>query len=873
MKLILFLFLGLSVLFAQAQPSINYPPNNAVDMRVKTLLQWSYNVVDKNEFQLDTTTQFNSPLFQTGTSLTAAAYFQTLRFNTRYFLRARTIFKSTGDTSNWSSVRNFRTIDTFEMTSPTNNSVGNNITFSWYYKSSGAMTRIFMDTAPTFDSPALRDTLINDSGSIMPNYPTTKAFDAKLLYFNKKYYIRGYAFNQNDSIPMSRAYSFTTTANPTIQSPASGSTNNSVWLTSNYYTVTSSSSDTNITYQVRMDTSAQFDSPLLVSYIRKYPQPAQKVLLHYGKSYKIQVRAMHRNDTSNWSPVSTFSTINGTNILYPYLIGSDTLLKTDSVYFRAYGNPESVRIEFKLDTSTSFNSPALMEDTMKIQNGSKVVKDLYFGKRYYAAARIISNVDTSGWTYKNYSTIAYAPLIRPYNNSTYEVPGLELSWTALKSQTGYVVLLDTVNTFDSPALIRIDSNKTLAKVMSPDLFYYQQYYWKMKVHTSNDSSTWTPVWNFKTSPMAAYINSPSNNQINVPVNPTYFDWDEPSGTRGYHYQVDTDSLFANPMNKYILGKENSSDNLNGLSYNTKYFFRVRCFNNVDTADWYYEKRFFTMTEPPTPAVPQLQSPANNATQQNYGQTQLTWLASANASSYDIEASTSPQFLSPIVGNTTNLYVYLTGLTPSTTYYWHVRGKNTYKTGNWSTTFNFITLDPLLPPGNLSPNNFEARSPVNCELTWSANTKANYYEYQIGNSPPFSFDPVYQTATNSVTLTNIKPNLTFYYRVRTIVTPYASAWSDYGTFRTWSVGLNDLNESVLFQIFPNPTGGMLYLNEALAREHQGIQVYDPTGKEVLFVQRGARELDLTGMPTGLYVLMVQTASGMFQQRIQVEKGSR
>ncbi|MFA6260005.1 MAG: T9SS type A sorting domain-containing protein [Bacteroidia bacterium] len=873
MKFSLFLFLWVAAFFAVAQPSITYPPTNAVDIRLKTLVQWSYNLTDLNEYQLDTNTQFNSPLFQTGSSVAAAVYFKTLRFNTRYYLRARTIFKTSGDTTNWSSVRNFRTLDTFEMTSPTNNSVGHYISLTWYYKSSGAMTRIFIDTTPDFNSPALIDTLIKDSANMGAIYPTTKPFESKLLYFNKKHYIRGYAYNQNDSIPMSGAYSFSTRAYPTIQSPGAGASNISVWNTPTYSFVTSSTSDTNITYEVRIDTSSQFDSPLKVLYTRKYPQTAMRVLLHYGKLYKIQVRAIHANDTSNWCPASNFSTASTTNILYPYLTGSDTLLKVDSVHFMAYGNGEATRIEFMLDTIVTLNSPALLADTMAAKDGRKTVKNLFFRKRYYAAARIISSIDTSEWTYKSYSTISFSPLLRPYNNSTLEIPGPELSWTALKNQTGYTILLDTVNTFDSQVLIRLDSNSSVAKVNSPDLMYYQQYYWKMKLNTINDSSDWTPVWKFKTSPMATYINTPYNNQTNMPVNPTYFNWEEPSGTKGYHYQVSTDSLFTNPINRYVLGQSNSFDNLNGLAYNTKYFFRVRCFNKVDTADWYYENRFYTMPEPPKPAIPVLQLPANNAINQNYSQTQLTWLAAANTNSYDIEASTSPQFFSPITGNTSNLYVYLTGLSPSTTYYWHVRGINTYKTGDWSNTFNFTTLDQLLPPTNLSPNNFEARSPVTCILTWTANPNATYYEYQIGNSPPFSFDPVYQASTNTVTLSNIKPNLTFYYRVRTIVTPYSSAWSDFETFRTWSVGLNDLDESLRFQIYPNPTTGLLFMNDALAQAYDGITIYDPTGKSVMVIDKGRKEIDLSGLAKGLYVLMIQTSSGTYQQRIQLEGSGR
>ncbi|MCC6723341.1 MAG: M36 family metallopeptidase, partial [Saprospiraceae bacterium] len=95
-----------------------------------------------------------------------------------------------------------------------------------------------------------------------------------------------------------------------------------------------------------------------------------------------------------------------------------------------------------------------------------------------------------------------------------------------------------------------------------------------------------------------------------------------------------------------------------------------------------------------PAAPTLLTPANMAI--NQVNPLLTWSASANAATYDVQLALDAGFTN-IVANPTGLTTasYQTsGLVNLTTYYWRVRGVNTCGTGNYSTAFSFTTANTV-----------------------------------------------------------------------------------------------------------------------------------------------------------------------------------
>jgi len=90
----------------------------------------------------------------------------------------------------------------------------------------------------------------------------------------------------------------------------------------------------------------------------------------------------------------------------------------------------------------------------------------------------------------------------------------------------------------------------------------------------------------------------------------------------------------------------------------------------------------------------LTSPANLATSQATSLT-LTWVADANATSYDIEVATDAAFTTIFASGSasTNSYA-ITGLTNQTDYFWRIKPRNASCSGEFSSPFQFTTGNVL-----------------------------------------------------------------------------------------------------------------------------------------------------------------------------------
>jgi hypothetical protein len=103
------------------------------------------------------------------------------------------------------------------------------------------------------------------------------------------------------------------------------------------------------------------------------------------------------------------------------------------------------------------------------------------------------------------------------------------------------------------------------------------------------------------------------------------------------------------------------------------------------------------TAPAAPTVPNLISPANNATVYS-SSANLTWTASAGATSYHVQVSTDSGFTTTVFSDstlttTTRNFPY----TRYGIYYWRVNAKNVGGTSAYSTTWNFTTAPVGIVP--------------------------------------------------------------------------------------------------------------------------------------------------------------------------------
>jgi probable HAF family extracellular repeat protein len=163
-------------------------------------------------------------------------------------------------------------------------------------------------------------------------------------------------------------------------------------------------------------------------------------------------------------------------------------------------------------------------------------------------------------------------------------------------------------------------------------------------------------------------------------------------------------------------------------------------------------------------------PANGATAQPSTPT-LSWAASAAATSYQYCIDTTNDHACSVwtsAGASTS--VVLSGLSPSTTYYWQVRATNTYAAayadGGITAFWSFTTAAFPLPFSKGLPANGATGQVTNPNLTWSASTGATGYEYcyDTSNDNACSMWTSTGTATH-VILSGLALGTTYYWQVR------------------------------------------------------------------------------------------------------------
>jgi hypothetical protein len=185
-----------------------------------------------------------------------------------------------------------------------------------------------------------------------------------------------------------------------------------------------------------------------------------------------------------------------------------------------------------------------------------------------------------------------------------------------------------------------------------------------------------------------------------------------------------------------------------------------------------------------PAAPTLSSPANGATGVALNPAMI-WNAVTGATTYRLQVSTSSSFSSTVVNDSTLSGTSRTigPLAGATVYYWRVRAKNSYGTGNWSTVWSFTTIgQPPDAPGLVSPADSATIAVPSVTFSWSASSGAASYTLNVSAAPDFSTLAVNQSGITSISqlVSSLSNNTTYYWRVNAVNPAGTSPWSD-----TWS----------------------------------------------------------------------------------------
>ncbi|MCI0449831.1 MAG: hypothetical protein L0Y79_08610 [Chlorobi bacterium] len=216
----------------------------------------------------------------------------------------------------------------------------------------------------------------------------------------------------------------------------------------------------------------------------------------------------------------------------------------------------------------------------------------------------------------------------------------------------------------------------------------------------DDQPVETPI-NTNQNPNAPQLLSPADNSTIEPVTPT-LSWESFPNTSTYRVQISLDANFAGTMIK-------DTNNISGiqltvpgglLTTNVYYYWRVIAnIQGGGTSNWSATWRFKIILAPPPPPV--LLSPLNNSTNQSFTPL-FDWGNSPTAETYRIQVSVNSNFSYNVLDSSlipvSELQCPPLTLINNTLYYWRVNASNSNggSTSNWSTVFNFRTIDGPLP---------------------------------------------------------------------------------------------------------------------------------------------------------------------------------
>lgn len=347
-------------------------------------------------------------------------------------------------------------------------------------------------------------------------------------------------------------------------------------------------------YLLQVSKSLNFNS-LVFEKTFNYPTDTNfvsEVILDYFQTYYWRVAAKAGPYQSDWSEVWTFTT----------KIPAPTLRSPSN---QTYGVPTIAVLqwnpslggkiyEIQIALDSAFENKFF--DGIAPQNDQYQTELLEPFTKYYWRVRASNEDDTSDWSEVWWFITLIPPpdLETPTNNSSNLHPPINFTWNAFTETEKHHLQISTDQNFAS--LIVDDSTLTENKFTLMIIDYNQTCYWRVRSKIDKYYSNWSNTFRFTTTLKAPSLLYPPNNSdfINTTIT---FQWETSPGATSYDFILSLDSTFGQDIIISRTQITNNQTDVTGLSFNTKYYWRIRATNSISTSKWSETWSFTTMPEP------------------------------------------------------------------------------------------------------------------------------------------------------------------------------------------------------------------------------------------------------------------------------------
>ncbi len=818
---------------------------------------------DSVEFQLDTSSTFSSSQLRqiyipdTFQSYYTETFQNNFLYGANYYWRVRA-YSSSGS-GGWSDTGYFKTFDSIVPKTPLSSGLYDvAVEFEWQSGSSSEGFQVQLDTSSSFNSPSLIDTVSLDGLGSSAN-----PFKAINLLYESTYYYRVRAINPNDSsMWVTRSFSTKSFVTDFTKMDAYIDPKSTVEVLNKIKGSTG--------YQIQLDLSNSFNTSNLID-LHTATGMADLDTLLFGETYYVRSRPYHSKDTGDWSKVRTTNVLIFPSTYYPYNNYTNIQIK-DSLVFSTRIGIDGFQMQVSEDPT--FTSSMFLDTTMiglaYFDDPAVKGHTFKFNKVYYWRMRCWHTADTSVWSSnKKFSTATSPPLLKPVNSNFLGTDvNTTLEWEGLKEVNQYRILLDTASGFNSGALL----DTIVSGVITYDLtqlYYDQLYFWKVQALTSDDTSDWSETWNFNT--YSVRLTDPKNNITNLSL--TSLDWASIKGSKGYILELDSNINFNNPFvatdtvaNSFF---HYFTDLPALITFNTKYYWRVKLYHEKDTSNWSFVWNFTTKPR----RAPTLLSPVDSSTAVSVVPS-LMWNAYSGAASYAVEYSENEDFTNAVKvsSSTTTAKVVLKA---NTTYYWHVRGKNSSNQEfyDWSETWHFTTSDGIPAVVLTSPSDKTTDTKTTLTLEWEKREEAASYQVELSTTSDFSSKQQKSSTVTSYQFSNLLYDTEYFWRVRAINGSLIGDWSEVWSFTT-EQDKSGVSDAVKHQvnIYPNPASGDIII-DCSNNDFIPTEIHSMLGEMSMQISDTSpfskTKVDISSLPSGVYIIHFKNDSNRFSKVLIVD----
>lgn len=537
---------------------------------------------DGYQLDLDTSKTFDSPVARTRYTSDGKDTVADLLFGTLYYARARPYHRK--DTGDWTLTKTIGIIANTTLYFPINNQteIGINEEPQFGTRAGIDKYQLQFSAGTTFDTTLFLDTILGG----FTQFGSSNFIKGLTFKYNTNYQWRIRGWHAKDTSAWSDVQRFTTRSSPILQRPFNSDfLGNQASLYLQWQT-----EGAGIGYQVMLDTTPSFSSPLLVDTVVDTNALAQENLL-FRPLYYWKVRVATVNDTSAWSDTWKFKVLRP-RLSSPRNNRTNVTVDFNSLDWNSIQGTDGYIVE--IDSFSDFRAALVLSNTVKnsffhyIYNSADLIT---FKTKYYWRVKLFHAKDTSEWSdVWNFTTLPRrAPALISPSDSSEQISVLaDLVWEAYTGASSYVIEYSIASDFENAT--QVTSATTTARVgLNPET----RYYWRARSRNSdgNEFYDWSEIWTFTTNQglPAPVLTSPVDGATELNENVT-LRWNKDDNALSYRVELSTDSTFSGSFAKTV---NVASASFNEVRAERTYYWRVRINAQGITSSWSPKWHFTT----------------------------------------------------------------------------------------------------------------------------------------------------------------------------------------------------------------------------------------------------------------------------------------